>query len=63
MNVFGNTQCQLCYKTFKVIKGYVLKTHYDCFHSNKNRFSDRKKEELFLKQKKYFFGKTGELES
>ena len=48
MNAFGNTQCLLCFKTFKEIRGYVLKRLHDSFHSTENRFSDRAKEELFF---------------
>ena len=39
-------------RTFKKIWRHVLKRHYDSIDSNKDRFSDREKEELFLKYKK-----------
>lgn len=56
-NAFGNSQCLLCYKTFREKKEYVLKRHYDSFHSIMNKFNDEEREEIFCKNKKIFLEK------
>lgn len=54
---FYNMQCLLCYKTFKGKNEFVLKRHFECYHSKYNEFSNEDRENIFQINKQIFFWK------
>lgn len=56
-NAFGNFDCLLCYQTFKSIRSYVLKKHFDCFHSEMHKFNNTEREDLYNKYKTLYLEK------